>query len=413
MVEVRVDETTGGWSVLAPRRAARPDDDRPSAASAAEGRAAGAANDRTAGTAEGSTASAAKAHTASADDDRTARPACPFCWGNEGMTPPEVLRVPAGAPDWRVRVVPNLYAAVDPRGDTVPVPPAPQSPAPQSPALFTGRHEVLVESGRHDWDLRRGDPDEVATILFAMRERCRVLAADGPAAISAFRNYGARAGASLVHPHSQLVALDHAPPGLLDRWRRAREHHDRTGGCLHDAIAAAERRDARRVVLDLGEVLVFQDRAGRVPHQTTLLPAEPAAGLAGASDRMLTVLAGVLPRVLAGLAAVLDDPAYNLVVHAGPVGDPAADAWYRWHITIYPRVTTIGGLEIATGVAVNPSTPEQTAAILRAQLADGGGNRGDRDGGGNGGNGGNGGDGGDGDGGDDRGGDGRDRGDPR
>jgi galactose-1-phosphate uridylyltransferase len=91
------------------------------------------------------------------------------------------------------------------------------------------------------------------------------------------------------------------------------------------------------------------------------------------------VLAGVLPRVLTGLAAVLDDPAYNLVVHAGPVGDPAADAWYRWHITIYPRVTTVGGLEIATGVAVNPSTPEQTAGVLRARLADGHGDGGDRD----------------------------------
>ncbi len=353
MVEVRVDETTGGWSVLAPRRAARPDD-RDSAAGAADrDSAAGAAADRDSA--------------AGAAADRPARPACPFCWGSEAMTPPEVLRVPAGAPDWRVRVVPNLYAAVDQRGGTAGVP-----PAPESPTAFTGRHEVLVESGRHDWDLRRGDPDEVATILSTLRERCRVLAADGPAAISAFRNYGARAGASLVHPHSQIVALDQAPPGLLDRWRRAREHHDRTGGCLHDAIAAAERRDARRLVLDLGEVLVFQDRAACVPHQTTLLPAEPAAGLAGATDRTLAVLAGVLPRVLAGLAAVLDDPAYNLVVHAGPVGDPAADAWYRWHITIYPRVTTIGGLEIATGVAVNPSTPEQTAGILRAHLGDGG-----------------------------------------
>ncbi|GIH20976.1 galactose-1-phosphate uridylyltransferase [Rugosimonospora africana] len=334
MVEVRVDEATGGWNVLAPRRAARPDESRTPGSSPA------------AGSSPGPTA-------------------CPFCWGSEAMTPPEVLRVPAGAPDWRVRVVPNLYAAVDPPGDTVRAP----APTPESPAPFTGRHEVLVESGRHDWDLRRGDPDEVATILFAMRERCRALAAEGPAAISVFRNYGARAGASLVHPHSQIVALDQAPPGLLDRWRRAREYHDRTGTCLHDAVAAAERRAGERIVLDLGEVLVFQDRAGSVPHQTTLMPAQRAAGLGDASDQILTVLAGTLPRVLAGLAAVLDDPAYNLVVHAGPVGDPAAEDWYRWHLTIYPRVTTVGGLEIATGVAVNPSTPEQTAGALRAEIA--------------------------------------------
>ncbi|HEY2670891.1 MAG TPA: hypothetical protein VGJ07_11015 [Rugosimonospora sp.] len=333
MVEARVDDETGDWSILAPRRAARPDDDRAPRAPAG----------------------------------------CPFCWGNEAMTPPEVLRVPAGARDWQVRVVPNLYAAVDPAdgpgGEPHDAPGDAAPPAPEPPAPFTGRHEVVVESGRHDWDLRRGDPDEVAAVLFAMRERCRALATDGPAAISVFRNYGVRAGASLVHPHSQIVALDQAPPRLVDRWRRARDHHERTGVCLHDDIASAERRAGVRLVLDLDEVLVFQPRAASVPHQTTLLPAGGGAGLADASDRTLTALAGTLPAVLAGLAAVLDDPAYNLVVHAGPTGDADAGRWYRWHITIYPRVTTVGGLEIATGVAVNPSTPEQTAPVLRRAVA--------------------------------------------
>ncbi|GAA5197508.1 galactose-1-phosphate uridylyltransferase [Rugosimonospora acidiphila] len=366
MVEARIDSETGGWSVMAPRRAARPDDGR---APAAPG-------------------------------------SCPFCPGNEGMTPPEVLRVPAGARDWRVRVVPNLYAATGERGPTDPAGtggpglPGRPEPSPGGPASspepdlampFTGRHEVVIESAQHDWDLRRGDPDQVAEILSAMRERCRALADGGAAAITVFRNYGARAGASLAHPHSQIVALDLAdgagsarlaprhdpdesrdhwlPPGLADRWRRAREHHERTGECLHDTLAAAERRAGDRVVLDDGGVLVFQPRAASVPHQTTLLPAGRGAGLAEASDRDLTALAATLPRVLSGLAAVLDDPAYNLVVHAGPVGDPTGHRWYRWHLTIYPRLTTVGGLEFATGVSVNPSPPESTAPVLRQAIA--------------------------------------------
>jgi UDPglucose--hexose-1-phosphate uridylyltransferase len=328
MVEVRIDGETGDWNVIAPRRASRPDDGR------APGQPAG----------------------------------CPFCWGNEAMTPPEVLRVPAGAADWRVRVVPNLYAAVAPGPDRHPEPASRPDP-PDAARPFTGRHEVVVESGEHGWDLRRGRPDEVAAILFAMRERCRALAAAGPAAIGVFRNYGVRAGASLVHPHSQIVSLDQAPPGLLRRWRHARRHHERTGRCLHDDLAAAARRDGDRTVLDTGDVLVFAPRAASVPHQTTLLPAGRGAGLAEADDRSLTALAGTLPRVLAGLSAVLDDPPYNLVVHAGPSDEPGAHPWYRWHLTIYPRVTTPGGLEIATGVAVNPSAPEQTATLLRQAIA--------------------------------------------
>jgi UDPglucose--hexose-1-phosphate uridylyltransferase len=323
MVEARVDPETGDWSVIAPRRAGRPVDG------------------------------------ASGPPGQVNRRACPFCPGNEELTPPEVLRIPAGAAAWRVRVVPNLYALV-----------ATDGAAPGPGALpFTGRHEVVVESDRHDWDLRSGSPDEVATALFAMRQRCRALAEGHPAAITVFRNYGARAGASLTHPHTQLVALDQAPPGLVRRWQRARAHVAQTGRRLHDDLAAAERRAGTRVVSDADGVLVWQPYAASVPHQTVLLPADDSADLANASDEAVTALAGVLPRVLAGLAAVLDDPAYNLVVHAGPTRDPAAADWYRWHVTLYPRVTTPGGLELATGVAVNPTAPEATAPALREALS--------------------------------------------
>jgi UDPglucose--hexose-1-phosphate uridylyltransferase len=318
MVEARVDPETCDWSVIAPRRAGRP-------------------------------------------VDAPSRPAvCPFCRGNEAMTPPEVLRVPAATDAWHVRVVPNLFALVAAGGEV---------PGPEPATLpFTGRHEVVVESDRHDRDLRFGHPDEVSTVLFAIRQRCRALAERQSAAIIVFRNYGVGAGASLSHPHSQIIALDQSPPGLLRRWRNAREHFERTGRCLHDDIAAAERGHGARVVSD-DEVLVVQPHAASVPHQTLLMPGDRSADLANASDPALTAMARTLPRVLAGLAAVLDDPPYNLVVHAGPTDDPGAHDWYRWHIALYPRVTTPGGLEIATGVAVNPAAPEDTAPALRRAIA--------------------------------------------
>jgi UDPglucose--hexose-1-phosphate uridylyltransferase len=286
--------------------------------------------------------------------------ACPLFKCHEHMTPPEVLRVPAGAVDWRIRVVPNLYAFVGPReGD----PPAESASFPA-----TGQHEVIVESGRHDWDIRHASPDEMAEILFAVRERCRAMAAAGPAAIIPFRNYGAAAGNSLIHPHSQLVALDHAPPGLLGRWTRARAHLDEHGVSLFEEFAAGERATGTRVVADTGKVLVFQPRAASVPHETTVLPDDDAADLATASDAAVTAVAGMLPPVLTALAEVLGDPAYNLVVHDGPTGDADARRWYRWHLSLYPRVTTPGGLELATGLAVNPTAPENTAPLLRAAL---------------------------------------------
>ncbi len=312
--EYRVDPETGDWHIVSPERAARPTD-----------------------------ISAA-----------TAIP-CPFCPGQEAMTPPEVLRVPAdpGTP-WRVRVVPNRFPIVGPADGAT---------------AATGRHEVVIESPHHDGDLRLADPEQTAEVLAAMRERCRALAATGAAAVVVFRNHGAAAGTSLRHPHSQIVALDDAPPGLLRRWRNARRFHTGTGLRMHDEIAAGERRERVRIVHDGAGILVYQPPAASMPHETVLLPDGNAPGLARASDGELDAVAGVLPAVLAGLAAVRDDPAYNLVVHAGPAGDPAAGEWYRWHIGLYPRVTRRAGLEIATGLTVNPTRPEDTAPQLREAVS--------------------------------------------
>ncbi len=321
--EYRIDPETGDWQIEAPERAARPTD---------------------------------RATVAAAGP-------CPFCPGNESMTPPEVLRVPAAAGEpWRVRVVPNRYGIVAPAG------PGPAPGGDTHPA--TGRHEVVVESPHHDSDLRFADAGQAREVLEAMRERCRAMVAEGSAAVIVFRNHGAEAGTSLRHPHSQIVALDQVPPGLARRWARVRQAHAETGRCLHDDAADAERAARVRIVEETDGLLVYQPRAAGYPYQTVLLPADTSADLAGASDRALAAVARSLPRVAAALAAVRDDPAYNLVVHAGPAGDPTAHRWYRWHIGLYPRVGRRAGLELATGLGVNPAVPERTAPLLRAALAE-------------------------------------------
>jgi UDPglucose--hexose-1-phosphate uridylyltransferase len=312
--EYRIDPETGEWRIVAPDRAGRPSD------------------------------------IAGGQDAP-----CPFDPGHEDMTMPEVLRVPAGRDQpWRVRVVPNRYPVLDDRGEW--------------PAA-TGLHEVVIESPRHDGDLKGATAGEALEVLKVMRERCRAIVEQRrPAAIVVFRNHGAAAGTSLRHPHSQIVALDQAPPGLAGRWERARRFHAETGRCLHDAEAARERAESARIVHDGDGLLVYQPRAAAVSHETVLLPDDESAGLAGASDDALGNMARMLPAVASALASVREDPAYNLVVHAGPATDPEAARWYRWHIGLYPRVSRRAGLEIATGLGVNPAVPEQTAPVLRAAL---------------------------------------------
>jgi UDPglucose--hexose-1-phosphate uridylyltransferase len=319
--QYRIDPETGDWHLIAPERAQRP-----------------------------------------TDESSAANAPCPFCPGNEASTLPEVLRVPADPGErWRVRVVPNRYPVVSSTG------PSPDGDDRERPA--TGLHEVVIESPDHAADLRFARAEQVLEVLLAMRERCRAMAARRPAAIVAFRNHGAAAGTSLRHPHSQIICLDQAPPQLVGRWRRARAFFEQTGSCLHDEVAAAERAETVRVVHDDDDLLVYQPRAAGVSHETVLLPRDTSAELAGASGEALAAVARALPAVTAALAAVRDDPAYNLVVHAGPAADESANAWYRWHIGLYPRVSRRAGLEFATGLGVNPTVPEHTAPVLRQALA--------------------------------------------
>jgi UDPglucose--hexose-1-phosphate uridylyltransferase len=236
-------------------------------------------------------------------------------------------------------------------------------------AAATGQHEVVIESARHDWDLRSASVEEAAELLWVMRERCRAMALRRPASIVVFRNHGVAAGTSLLHPHSQIVALDRPPPGLTRRWHTAQRFFADTGRCQQEQIGAAERVHGARVVDDTDGVLTYQPKASGVPHQTVLLPAGDSADLAGASDEAIAAVARTLPRLLRGLAAILDDPPYNLVVHAGPSDDDTAHGWYRWHVALYPRITRRGGLEIATGLGVNPTRPEDTAPMLRRAVA--------------------------------------------
>ena len=217
VAETRIDHQTGGWRIVAPDRAGRP------------------------------------------GERRGADAPCPFCRGNEAMTPPEVLRVPAGTPSWRIRIVPNLYGVVtaaSENGDRPAATGGGDRPAAGDAFPSTGRHEVVVESHRHDWDARYATPDEMAEILATMRQRCRALAGLGAAAVIVFRNHGRGAGGSMSHPHSQIVALDQPPPGLVERWRLARAHHEATGRRLHDDLAVAERDTAARVSHDTDAVLV-------------------------------------------------------------------------------------------------------------------------------------------------------------
>lgn len=183
-------------------------------------------------------------------------------------------------------------------------------------------------------------------------------------AIVLFKNEGVSAGASIVHPHSQLVVTPMVPPNIEVKLKVAEEHFKSTGRCLYRDVERWEAEGGRRLVLETNLFTVFNPYASRSPFETWITPKWDAASFVEISDGELSGLAGVLKDVITRLYKIFGRLDYNWVVHTAPFGQEDRRD-YLWHIQIQPRLTSIGGFEIGTDMFINTVFPEEAAASLR------------------------------------------------
>jgi UDPglucose--hexose-1-phosphate uridylyltransferase len=277
---------------------------------------------------------------------------CPFCPGHEHETPPEVARTGPGEPDtpgWRVRVVPNLYPIVG---------------GPDARAGATGAHEVVVLSPPHDATYGDLDDDHATEVLTMLRERARVHTRGGRAHVQLLVNEGKAAGASIEHPHAQVLAVDFVPPAVtvaVDRF--ATLDSDPVLADRNDAI------DRDQAVLPGDQVAAWCPTGAASPYETRLAVTRAGARFEDATDGAVLGTAIVLRDVLAAMGRVLDEPgqrvSYNVIVHSGPA---AGSDDYHWWVGIVPRVAVVAGFEMATAVLVNTVDPADAAQRLRSAL---------------------------------------------
>ena len=300
--------------------------------------------------------------------ERESRPAylpdCPFCEGNESQTPPEEFafrdREPNG-PGWYVRVVRNKFPALQPSGDL----------ARRFESGFfrktdgVGHHEVIIETPRHDVDLATMETAQLERVIFAYRHRFRQLREDPRVEnIIIFRNHGKAAGTSIIHAHSQLIATPVVPNLIRDRIEAAVNHYDDTGRCLLRDIVDKEQEVGTRIVDENHTFVAFHPFAPRQPFETWIVSKKMQPSFGNIDDEECRHFARILQRALYRLYEGLDDPDFNFVVHTAPVRDERS-AYYAWYLQILPRITTPAGFEIGSGMTINVSLPEETAAFMR------------------------------------------------
>jgi UDPglucose--hexose-1-phosphate uridylyltransferase len=294
---------------------------------------------------------------------------CPFCEGNEHLTPPETLAYRNGGrangPGWWVRAIPNKFAAVSPSGSLA---------RRQEEGLFrkmdgVGQHEVIIESSPHNLCIPLMEDPQVEEILLAYRERYLALREDPRfKIIILFKNHGRAAGTSLEHPHSQLVAMPIVPLSIRYRFEKAAGHYDDSGTCVYCDVLKQALQIGNRVIMETEQFVVIHPFASRAPFETWILPKEHQASFGSISLDNTKKFAEVLKATLGKFYRGLNNPDYNYIVHSAPIKDEHED-YFHWHLQILPRLVTPAGFELGTGMFINTALPEETAAFMR-NLAD-------------------------------------------
>ena len=290
---------------------------------------------------------------------------CVFCPGNEAKTPTEILaiRTPDSAPNgpgWSLRVVANKFPALRIEGDL----------EPSGEGLYdrmngVGAHEVVIESPDHRATLATLPADTVADVLLAYRDRVVDLKKDPRFEyILVFKNHGAAAGASLEHPHSQLIATPIIPIMLTEELNGSSQYYRMKERCVWCDILHQERRSQRRMIVEANGFVAFAPFASRFPFETWILPTHHRSAFEETGVEELRGLAEVLGEFLRRMDRVLQHPPFNFMLHTAPLREGPLEH-FHWHLEIIPKLTNVAGYEWGSGFFINPVLPEDAAAALR------------------------------------------------
>lgn len=299
---------------------------------------------------------------------------CPFCPGNEQMTPPAVLlylNSDGGTrkekdtdgertQNWLVRCFPNLYPALSPRKPT-----SLAQDELHERIDGAGAHEVLVESPRHDEHLGLGRLEQTLLVVHAYIDRLKALSRWEYVCI--FRNHGKEAGASLSHAHSQIIATPTVPSLISDELTACTTQTKESNACPYCRIIESE-RNTPRFIYENPSFIALAPWASIYPFEFWLLPKRHQHTLLQLQEKEKRDLAQALNDCMGGLANVLSDPPYSSGFHISP--SRGRREYYHWHLEVYPKLTIQAGFENNTGMFINVAPPESAAESLKESIGE-------------------------------------------
>jgi UDPglucose--hexose-1-phosphate uridylyltransferase len=228
-----------------------------------------------------------------------------------------------------------------------------------------GAHEVIIETPDHDVAFADLPQEHIALVTQAIQDRMIDLQGDTRFRyIQVFRNRGNAAGASLEHPHSQLIALPILPKRVIEELAGSKKYYGYKERCVFCDIVAQEVWTKTRIVCENEMFIAIVPFAARFPFEVWILPRKHDPSFETLEEESKLAYAGVLKETLQRVNVALDDPPYNLIIHTSPCGEPDLK-YYHWHVEIMPKLTKVAGFEWGSGFYINPTPPEEAARYLR------------------------------------------------
>ncbi|WP_415407875.1 UTP--glucose-1-phosphate uridylyltransferase [Sulfurovum sp. CS9] len=297
---------------------------------------------------------------------------CPFCEGNESMTPPEIHAIrenEANATNWKVRVVPNLYKAVQ-----IELEDHSKLTGMFESVPGVGAHEIVIDTPSHNSRMADLDTIEIRDWLSTIATRIADLRQDERLIhTSIFKNQGEHAGATQQHPHTQIIALPITPTRELNLLERHLQYYRRHGRSKVEDILENERLAEVRIISERGDFTAYCPYASAYPFEVIIAPRRALTNLDELDRDDMLNLADLMKEIFTRLDIQLGNFDFNLAFRLAPLNInfentpyfPHLKHFYRFTIRIMPRIYRLGGFELSTGMLINPVEPEEAAKLLR------------------------------------------------
>jgi UDPglucose--hexose-1-phosphate uridylyltransferase len=286
---------------------------------------------------------------------------CPFCPGNEEMLSSIIDEIKnRHLNGWASRAILNKYPALSMNNMS----------GRNHDGMYLqmngyGHHEVIIENPHHSKDIPQYSPDEYASVIELYHKRFNTLMNDSQIEmVTVFRNHGVNAGTSLSHPHSQIIGAPTVPRHIRMKEQMAQVYFDDNGTCIYCDLINSEVQTEQRLFNHNRSFVAFVPYAAKVPFEIWILPFRHTSVFGEITDIEKEDLSSILKNCISRLFYALNNPDYNYIIHSF-TKFRIHERHLHWFVQIIPRLSTPAGFEMGSGFSINPSIPEEDAALLR------------------------------------------------